>query len=59
MDTQPNLNKTILTVSSIETISVPSGVSRVMKNKSPKSGLITEYLIGLNSDSSELLIQAV
>lgn len=57
-DTQPNHNKTILTASSTETILVPSGVSRVMKNKSQKSDLITESSIGLNSDSLELSIPA-
>jgi len=38
---------------------VPFGVSKVMKNKSQKSAHITEFLIGHNSDSSVLSIQAV
>jgi hypothetical protein len=40
-------------------ILVLSGVSKVMKNKSQKSAHITEFLIGHNSDSSVLSIQAV
>lgn len=57
-DTQPNHNKTTPTASSTETILVPSGVSKVTKNKSPKSDPITEFSTGHSSDSSALSIQA-
>ena len=54
----PTVNKTILTASFIETTSEPSGVSRVTKNKSPKSDPITEFSTGHSSDSSEPSIPA-
>lgn len=53
MVTPPTPSRTILTASSTETTLVPSGVSRVIKNKSPKSDPITASLTGHSSDSSE------
>lgn len=55
----PIPKKTILTALFIETILVLSGVSKVIKNKSPKSDHITVFLTGHNSDSSEHSIQEV
>jgi len=54
---QSSPNKIIQTASFTEMTLVPSGVSKVIKNKLQKLALIMEFLIGHNSDSSVPSIQ--
>jgi hypothetical protein len=53
------INKNQLKHGGIEMILVPSGVLKVMKNKSVKSELIMDICLGPNSDSWELMTQPV